>query len=1170
MADPERPDDKPAAEPTAAGRVQNTVVSAEIPLGTMQMPRGGFAPETPSDTQRDAPARDPLLPTMMPTSATRLTTAPPSMPADHRYALAKEIARGGMGRVVEANDSVLGRIVAVKEVLSMDPETVRRFQRETRITARLEHPAIVPVHDAGVSANGAPFYVMRKVGGRALEDLVARADTLPKRLALVPHIVAASNAIAHAHERGIVHRDIKPANILCGDLGETVVIDWGLAKAIGEAEDAMDPVQRIASPRSSASPGSAGTRSEANAERRSINEPEDSLIQTRAGIVFGTPGFMAPEQLRGKPVDERCDVYALGATLFHMLVRRPPHHHKNADVMMRNAVDGPAPPLLEVLPEVPPELATIVDKALAHDAKDRYQTARALAEDLQSFLTGKLVGSHQYTTSERLVRFYNQNKAAVTIGAVALIAGLVGTVFAFVRITDERDRADEQAVIANKEKAEADTQRDAVMKQARELTLTNARHAASTDPTRALAMVKPLAKPGLVGTDLWRDARDVGAAARAHGVAFSIPMSKHTLTLELSRDGQRALTASDDGKVRIVDIEKRTSKEIANMGGAVMARFADGERKVLIYQGSRLTIIDTATNAKREVTAPTSITKLETSGPLAYWVDPANAAWRLDLAGGAAEKVELGEPIVLVSPSPDGRWVVYGGKEHLLLADRSNPTMPPENKVEGIVHLATWSSDSKHLAALVDDEVVAIKMNPVPQIWNRYRAPTRYGLAFSGSRVFSSGPQGVDLLLSPDPKLRIKDPGHTLGVHTGRENVVISGNPQGELVVLSDYGDHMLTAPLPIERVATSARGEWIVAAAEGMLLVWNLEQFEPRSFSAYPPASARFITGDTMLLTYQNESAEWIDLRTGKATELGELPGIERVVAAPDGAEAIALDITRRAWRIAGIGQPQALPGEVDAVAYIDNTRLVLAGDGNVRLEDLQKRTQGTLLAHKAAVRDLVATWSQGGWIAASFVDGLVWRKPLAGVEQTLQLAAPLPTQVPLALSPDGTVLIGAGNELLSWRTDGKSEVIAKLDKPIFDLVLIAPTTALVLSEDGAGTVIDVSGKRVIRQLPMSPHASPASEGALIAGSTVIGGVEVIDPLVGWRWALTSPQKGVQQQFTYVEMARDGSRVLGVTPHAVVVWTLQLPASADETETWLDKTTNATADTPSGPLGWR
>jgi len=241
--------------------------------------------------------------------------------------------------------------------------------------------------------------------------------------------------------------------------------------------------------------------------------------------------------------------------------------------------------------------------------------------------------------------------------------------------------------------------------------------------------------------------------------------------------------------------------------------------------------------------------------------------WRLDLAGGPPTKIEIAEPVKLVSPSPDGRWIVYGGTQHLLLADRSKPDAAAEIKTEGEVQIVAWSSDSKYLAVQMDDEVVSLKMHPVPQIWNRYMVRSRYGLAVSNGRVFSTGPRGVDQLFTPEPRVRVETQ-HTLGVHEGRENVVISAKPLGEIVVLSDYGDHLLRTPLPLERIATSSRGQWIVAAAEGMLLVWNLEQFEPRSFTSYPPSSARFVTADSMIVTYQNDTAEWIDLRSGKVTE--------------------------------------------------------------------------------------------------------------------------------------------------------------------------------------------------------------------------------------------------------------------------------------------------------------
>jgi hypothetical protein len=1084
----------------------------------------------------------PIQPTMMASAHTLTPGAPPGMPQSWRYEITVEIARGGMGRVVEAIDTVLGRTVALKEVLSLDADTVRRFQRETRITARLEHPAIVPVHDAGVSPGGAPYYVMRKVGGRALEELVATANDVAQRLALVPHIITAAHAIAHAHERGIVHRDIKPSNILVGDLGETIVIDWGLAKAIGEADDTTGPTPRVLPP------------------------DDDSALKTRAGVVYGTPGFMAPEQLRGKPVDERCDVYALGATLYHLLARRPPHHHKSADAMMRAAVEGPPTPLTQLVPLVPPELATIVEKALAHDATRRYQNAGALAEDLQRYLTGQLVGSHSYTARERLWRFYRRNRTSVTIAAVATAAILVGTVIAFAEIRDQRDRADAEARIATRERKLAEDQREVVLAKARELTLTNARHASLSDPTRAVAMVKPL-----VTAELWRQARDVGAAARANGVAFSMPISKHTLTLELSRDGERALAAGDDGIVRIIDLEKRTSKEIFNAGGAVMARFADGERQIVLYQGNRLWIVDTATGAKRELTATTAISTLEVSGPLAYWVDTSNAVWRLDLAGGPPVPVALSEPVTLVMPSPDGRWIAYAGTKHLLLADRSNPTLPPEIMSEGVTRHLTWSGDSRRLAVQIDDEVLDINTQPVPQIFDRFLVGARFGLAYSGGQIFSSGPTGVRQLARPESKVRLNDPSHTLGVHEARGRVVISAKPQGEIVVLSEYGDHTLKAPLPIQAVATSPQGPWIVAAAEGMLLVWTLEGFEPRSFEASPPTSARFVTGDAMIVTYFDDSADWIDLRTRKETSLGLMPAISSVIASPDGAEAIAIDSTRRAWHVAGVGQPKALPGEVSRASFVDDTRYVLAGDGGLRLADQRAHTQVVLFAHAGELADLATVADGGGWVAASFVDGTLWRTSLAsGVETSLALGAPVPRVLPLVLAPDGTVFIGVGGEVRAWRPDGRIEPIVTGVEPIYDVALVERGTLLALAEDGTGHLIDIRTKTISARLPVAPLSSVAANGSLIASPTVVGGVEVIDPVAQWRWPLATPQKGMHQPFADIEISPDGTRVVGLTQHSVVVWTLALPGSSEETASWLDKLTNATAETPSGPLTWR
>src|SRR5262249_9553127 len=148
------------------------------------------------------------------------------------FDLGRELASGGMGRITRAFDRRLGREVAIKEVL--DPLMRARFEREAAITARLQHPAIVPIYEAGTWPDGSAFYTMRLVDGGTLADAIGKAATMPARIALLPHVVAATEALAYAHSRRIIHRDLKPGNVLVGGFGETVVIDWGLAKELDD------------------------------------------------------------------------------------------------------------------------------------------------------------------------------------------------------------------------------------------------------------------------------------------------------------------------------------------------------------------------------------------------------------------------------------------------------------------------------------------------------------------------------------------------------------------------------------------------------------------------------------------------------------------------------------------------------------------------------------------------------------------------------------------------------------------------------------------------------------------------------------------------------------------------------------------------------------------------
>jgi len=1054
------------------------VADKDEPLPTMQLP-AGVVPDS---------AAVPVMPTVVPNTAAPMpATQPPAMPQDWRYTEGLEIARGGMGRVVEATDKVLGRTVALKEALSHDPEALRRFARETKITARLEHPSIVPVHDAGLSPNGAPFYVMRKIGGRPLEELVGLYGALPDRLALVPHIVAAAHAVAHAHERGVVHRDIKPSNILVGELGETILIDWGLAKAVGEPDEisAQSRVPEM-------EPGGLGPTGGIDV---------DDSIKTRAGIVFGTPGFMAPEQLRGAPVDEKCDVYALGATLYHLLARRPPHHDKDPDKMMRKAVEGPPQPLGEVVPGVPPELLAIIDKALAHDPKRRYQNAGALAEDLQRFLTGRLVAAHHYTAKEKLRRFVKKNRALVTVSTAAALALLVGGTIAVKRVVDERDRADDAAHVALEQKRVAEEQRAKVLDGYEQLTLAEARHKAEDDPTRAAAMVRPL----LAGAR-WREARDVIAAARAHGIAYGLPASPHTLSLEPSQDGMRLLAAGDDGIVRIHDLQHRTTRAVADLKTPVKARFADGERMLVAFGGTHVALIDAASGTRRDITASAPIDALAISGPIAYWVDHTGALWKLDLAGNVPLQVPLDEAVHDLAASPDGRWIALAGANHLLVADRTQPSQPPAPVMSGETRALAWSADSRDLGALVGDSLIRVRVEGEPDVVFRRDVGTRAAVAATRAGLYTAGPTGV--VVRPDGPARKVPGSFTLGLYEARGGTVIAADPHGTLIALSDDGDHVLTSPVgKLTCVAASPASPWVTAAADGVVLLWNLDTIEPARVA--DAATGAAFVGTQVLVTYVDAPATWAK------TPLVPIAGLTAVAAAPDGTHAIVVDGTHHARLVSASGEATDLGDDVTAAAYLTDHRYLLGTSSELRLHDGDRET--TLVRHGPVTWISVA----GDGIAAGFGDGTAWRGTVLGGGELAHVEPPSTAGVML---PDGTVRVAAGSELRAW-------------------------------QPGTTTLTD---------LGISLGTETALTPALGATLTPAGALDLIDD--GERWTLDGGRT-----FTGVQLAADASRVLATTQDAVLAWTIELPATPDAATTWVDALTNARTDGgPTAPLSWR
>ena len=328
-----------------------------------------------------------------------------------RYELGPEIARGGMGRIHEAFDRRLGRHVAIKCALHDSPALVERFAREVELTSRLEHPAIVPIHDSGTLRDGTAFYAMRLVVGQPLDRLIGR--TLAQRLAFVRNLIIVADAVAYAHARGVIHRDLKPQNILVGEFGETVLLDWGLAKELSsdEADDAA--TERTAA----------------------------TGVTAIHGEVLGTRGYMAPEQAAGESVGFAADVYGLGATLYHVLTGIPPDA-------------APADGLAPATPGIPPDLVAIVRRATAQAPSARYPSAKELAADLHRFEAGRLVEARRYTTRQLVVRWLARHRAVAAIAAIAVIVVAGLSIAGLRQIFAERDAAMQA-------RTRAETQREA-------------------------------------------------------------------------------------------------------------------------------------------------------------------------------------------------------------------------------------------------------------------------------------------------------------------------------------------------------------------------------------------------------------------------------------------------------------------------------------------------------------------------------------------------------------------------------------------------------------------------------------------------------------------------------------------------------------------------------------
>ncbi len=680
-----------------------------------------------------------------------------ALPAAERYEILGELARGGMGSILEVYDPALRRTIAMKTVR---PDRIReassraeierqqsRLLAEAQILAQLDHPGVVAIHAVGRDERGRAYFTMKRVQGRDFAQVISlyRAGATEWPLArAVRVLVRVCEAVAYAHEKGVVHRDLKPANVMVGRFGEVFVMDWGLAKVTGRPETAL-PLEPSLPVEPSRAPNAASPETEViQTDRESgPRSGPGSPLATEQGFIVGTPGYLAPEQARAESaaIGPRTDVYALGAMLYHLLSGRHPYARERqlaSSELVSFLLAGPPEPLVRLAPHAPEELVAIAEKAMERDPAARYASALELGEELNAWLEGRVVRAHRTGAWVELRKWVRRNRgAAAAILAVVLGLGALALVETLLR----RDIARAQRETA--QRAEELRREDA---QNRVALASAALSSGEISHLRELLDGCPADLRGWEWRHLWRESdtserklelsdlelKSVlllagGEQLLCAGTAQPpriqvVDLASGTVTRELvletdesinnaslSADGGWLAVFARLGALRLWDT--RTWEPLpsldAELHGWHGAAFAPAGLLLAAYGTEGVQLWDAAERANLgllRVDAQRDIADVAWSPDgarlfAASW-DGSIGVW--DVAARALVTVlrESGERMQQVACSPDGRWLAGGNWESRLLVwdARTLALVHRSDRIGGQVMALAWSPDSHRIA----------------------------------------------------------------------------------------------------------------------------------------------------------------------------------------------------------------------------------------------------------------------------------------------------------------------------------------------------------------------------------------------------------------------------------------------------------------------------------------
>ena len=1023
---------------------------------------------------------------------------------DDRFEIGEELGRGGMGCVVAATDTLLERPVAIKHALLDDKTAQARFEREAKITAQLEHPAIIPIHDAGVDEQGRSYYVMRRIEGEPLVDRIGHAPDVKARLAMVSNVVAAVDAAAFAHARGVIHRDIKPSNILVGAYGETLLIDWGLARRIDDVDaDAED-----------------------------------------GGRAIGTPGYMAPEQARGAALDTRTDVYALGATLLHVLTGTALIDGSPTEWLAQVAAGAP-PPLGKVPPEVPDELVAIVGKAMAVNPAQRYRDAGELASDLRAFLAGQLVAAHRYTTFERIVRFARRHRVAVATAAAAVLTIIVVGVIAIQRVVRERDRATAGQRLAA-ERAEV-------------LLLDRASTLASRSPTRAVAMLRGVPR----GSRHLARARDIAATAAAHGIARGRAAHEGAVwALAIAPDGRHLVSGGQDGTVQIHDLETGVGRTIVRGTQRIAhAVWTHGGKRVAYSHDRGLFVVDVDGGTPQPIDVGANVTHLVARDDRVVRYLESNQTLVERAAEPQSKPVVVANDVKLFAIRGD-RMVVDSG-ETLRILDSTGERVLWQHPY-GHVGTIDISPDASRAVTASIHAIIEWDLTTAAEA-RRWAIPSVKAF-YAGARLYAVTDRSALIRVDPGPaNIALDDWSSALIAPTSSGVTLL--DQAGAVWMIDEHGERKVIHGERGPR-ALAAGGPYVaIASSTGDLRWWDARTLLPRSWSVDRSTQLCAIDEGRVYLFDPPDSVTLIPRGEGTSRTIattsplcGGVTGLPDAILSAGSGQFETLDVTRsEARRFTGV-MPHA---HGDAIVFVQREREVhelVAGASRLRWSSALPITHLAVGATKIA------------FVLSN--NHLVRLDRATGIPSTIAISAPI-RQV--AVADDGSVWLVIGAEIHRWADSGMAVVAtfpergprANHHRAAVAVIGILPdgTAVAVTRELSVATAWTVTPGGVVRR------ATEPSRALAFGGTRTIVSVDV--PTAITLTYLDSGERISRNIRTAMTAASD-DRGLAVlrqrSKQTVVLEVYRDPVPADPTalHAWIDATTNAVIDSDRDELVWR